>query len=343
MQPIEFAELLSRYSSEGTPFLFLIDFEMRKPFICRLDEAADEGVFFDIRGMSNFSSHPGLSAGWAEPEAGDLGRGSPSILSPERNYIPACDYGRAFSTVLKNLEGGNTYLCNLTFPTEVSVASGHPDPLTAVCSRASAPYRLLFRDEFVMFSPECFVRIDDDYIYSYPMKGTIDASLPNAAETILNDRKEFWEHNTIVDLIRNDIGMISESVDVTRFRFLDLIRMPDKQLYQVSSEIRGKLPADWRSGLGSMLLRLLPAGSISGAPKRRTVEIIAEAEGGPRGYYTGVFGVFDGERLDSAVNIRYIEKDGGKLFFRSGGGITANSCEASEYQELKDKVNVPVG
>ena len=91
-----------------------------------------------------------------------------------------------------------------------------------------------------------------------------------------------------------------------------------------------------------MLAKLLPAGSISGAPKVKTVEVIQQAEQGKRGYYTGVFGYFDGENLDSAVAIRYIEQINGQFWFRSGGGITAKSQLKEEYQELLEKVYVPI-
>jgi len=94
--------------------------------------------------------------------------------------------------------------------------------------------------------------------------------------------------------------------------------------------------------LGNILARLLPAGSVSGAPKSRTLEIIRQTEGDKRGYYTGVFGIFDGESLDSGVMIRFIEKQGSKYFYRSGGGITTQSSSESEYQEAIDKVYVPI-
>jgi para-aminobenzoate synthetase component 1 len=104
----------------------------------------------------------------------------------------------------------------------------------------------------------------------------------------------------------------------------------------------GKLPNDYAQRIGSILFELLPAGSISGAPKKKTVEVIKAAETYERGYYTGVFGYFDGETLDSGVMIRFIENINGKLYFKSGGGITTFSNAASEYQELTDKVYVPI-
>jgi para-aminobenzoate synthetase component I len=175
------------------------------------------------------------------------------------------------------------------------------------------------------------------------MKGTIDASLPHAREKILGDEKESAEHATIVDLIRNDLSMVAKNVHVSSFRYVDEIRTHDKTLLQVSSTIRGNLPEDFTCRIGDILFRLLPAGSVTGAPKKRTVEIIREAEQYDRGYYTGICGYFDGQRLESGVMIRFIENIGGQLYYKSGGGITAWSTVESEYQEMIDKVYVPLG
>ena len=87
---------------------------------------------------------------------------------------------------------------------------------------------------------------------------------------------------------------------------------------------------------------MLPAGSICGAPKKKTVEIIQKVEGYDRGYYTGIFGHFDGRDLDSAVAIRFIEKQGKNLIFKSGGGITFQSDWKKEYDEMQKKVYVPI-
>ena len=91
-----------------------------------------------------------------------------------------------------------------------------------------------------------------------------------------------------------------------------------------------------------MLSQILPAGSISGAPKAKTVETIQRAEQRQRGYYTGVFGIFDGEQLESAVAIRFISQQNGRYYFHSGGGITIQSQAEQEYQELLEKIYVPL-
>jgi para-aminobenzoate synthetase component 1 len=247
-------------------------------------------------------------------------------------------YEHAFNIVHRNLVAGNSYLTNLTFPTEIELNL----TLTEIYLRSDkARYRLLFDNQFVVFSPEIFVQIENGKISSFPMKGTIDASIPGAGQIILNDPKETAEHNTIVDLIRNDMNMVATDVIVDRFRYIEQIQTHEKTLLQVSSEISGKLPAGYNAVLGDIFQKLLPAGSISGAPKKKTVSIIKEAEGYSRGFYTGIVGYFDGKKLDSGVMIRFIRNDNGKLFFCSGGGITIHSNPHSEYQELIDKVYVP--
>ena len=174
------------------------------------------------------------------------------------------------------------------------------------------------------------------------MKGTIDASSPDAGISILNDPKETAEHNTIVDLIRNDLNRVAKDVRVDRFRYIEEINTHEKSLLQVSSEISGILPENYMARLGNIFRTLLPAGSVSGAPKKKTLEIIHEAETYKRGFYTGVFGLFDGSKLDSGVMIRFIKSDEGQLTFCSGGGITARSNARNEYEELLDKVYVPI-
>ena len=114
------------------------------------------------------------------------------------------------------------------------------------------------------------------------------------------------------------------------------------EILQTSSEISGQLPDGWQNELGTLLFKLLPAGSISGAPKAATQKLIRQAEGLPRGYYSGVFGYFDGQPLDSDVLIRFIEKVDNRYYFRSGGGITVNSQAKEEYQEILEKIYLPI-
>lgn len=317
----EFKTALNTWGQDKVPFLFWIDFELEKPVAVKLSEVNPRKVLFDINGVTNSKSK-------------SIKTGKPLVKKP----VSLSDYKSKFSKVAYHLSYGDSYLTNLTVKTEIEISQS----LNDLFHSSSAKYKILVENQFLVFSPETFIQIRDGKIYSFPMKGTIDASIPGASEIILNSVKEKSEHVTIVDLIRNDLSMIATDVHVTRFRYLDKITTSHKDLLQVSSEIVGTLANDYQSKLGDILVSLLPAGSVSGAPKPKTVEIIAQAEQEKRGYYTGVVGYFDGQRLDSGVLIRFIEKINNRYFYRSGGGITTQSELEMEYQEMIDKVYVPI-
>lgn len=312
---------MNQWGADRMPFFFMIDFEMNKPRLYHIDDLPDH-IYYDINGKTNHIIH----------------HVDDSEFTFDSTPITVETYEKAFNIVHDHLQYGNTFLLNLAFPSEINTSLS----LYEIYQRSQAKYKLYIQDELVMFSPEIFVQMRDGYIYSYPMKGTIDATAMGADLYLLNDKKEQAEHSTIVDLIRNDLSKVAREVRVTRYRYIDTIDTHKKKLHQVSSEIRGRLPKDYPSQIGTILSHLLPAGSISGAPKAKTLQIIREAEQQDRGYYTGVYGYFDGEKLDSGVMIRYIEQEAdGSIHYRSGGGITAMSDMSAEYQELIDKIYVP--
>lgn len=315
-----FIRTADRFGKLKRPFLFLIDFERRKPLIFPLEEAHASGLFFDFSGKSNI-------------EARRIDKPFEFEAFPPE---PA-RYRQGFELVQKEIRAGNSYLLNLTYPSEIHTNYS----LEELFFAASAKYKLWLAERFVCFSPETFVRIRNNKIYAYPMKGTMSADEPNALQTLMASAKEFAEHNTIVDLIRNDLALVAENIRVTKYRYPEKLETHRGAIYQTSSEICGELE-NWRENIGSILAKLLPAGSVSGAPKEKTLEIIRRAEAGERGYYSGVFGLFDGEALESAVAIRYIEQADGRLIFRSGGGITAQSDLYDEYRELAEKAYVPI-
>ncbi len=315
------AKIMNRLGKEKTPFLFVIDFAMRKPLIIPLDEIDATEILFDVNGQTNAKGRPETDK------------------KLEFNATPVSKevYCKAFQTVQHHIRRGDSFLLNLTMPSTVETNYS----LREIFYRSEAKYKLWLRDKLVVFSPEIFVKVNNGIISSYPMKGTMDASLPDAAERLLASEKELAEHYTIVDLIRNDLSMVSENVEVVRFRYIDRLKTHKGALLQMSSEIRGTLPDDYSGQIGDILLRLLPAGSISGAPKKKTVDIICSVENYDRGYYTGIFGIFDGVNLDSGVMIRYMEQTNTGMVYKSGGGITANSICEEEYRELIDKIYVP--
>lgn len=311
-------EKMNHLGANRAPFFFFTDFLGTKAWVKPLHEITEDELVFDF---SNGAS-----------------QSLPSNFNFKKYPIRQKAFSKAFHYVVEQINLGNSYLVNLTFkhPIQTNLS------LKEIYQLSRAKYKLFFDNRFVVFSPETFIKVEDGHIYAYPMKGTIDANLPNAEATILNDPKETAEHVTIVDLIRNDLSHVCTQVEVNKFRFINEVITHEKKLLQVSSEIRGKLPKNHLESLGTLLFQLLPAGSISGAPKKETVRIINHAEEHTRGFYTGICGYFDGQKLDSAVMIRFIEKEGENLFYKSGGGITTFSEEAKEYQEIIDKIYIPI-
>ena len=173
------------------------------------------------------------------------------------------------------------------------------------------------------------------------MKGTIDATKPNAEQELLQNEKEINEHRNVVELLCNDLKLISDNVRVTNFRYTEKIKRERGDIIQTSSEICGDLPPNWQNSLGDLLKKILPAGSISGNPKDKTLEIIQLAENYQRGFYTGIAGIFDGNTLDTCVLIRFIEHNENQYFYKSGGGITLQSKAQLEYDEIQQKIYIP--
>lgn len=306
-------------AKQRTPFLFISSFDGEKIFAQPLD-GLDDDIFYKLENWRNYP---------VQKRTKDF--------TFSKFPVDFNTYKKALGEVLEEIRSGNTYLLNLTFRTPVETNL----TLKEVFTYAKAKFKLYFKDEFICFSPERFVEIKENIIATYPMKGTIDAHLLDAEETILADQKEMAEHVMIVDLMRNDLGIIGSDVKVEKFRYVEKIKAGKKELLQVSSKITATLPTDWKDNLGTLLSQILPAGSISGTPKKSTVNIIKHVENFERGFYTGVFGVFDGDSFRSGVMIRFIEKYNGKFFYKSGGGITIDSDAKSEYEELIDKIYLP--
>ncbi len=188
-------------------------------------------------------------------------------------------------------------------------------------------------------SPELLVRVEDGVVSNHPIAGTRprgqdpdkDARL---AEELLNDEKERAEHLMLVDLGRNDIGRISEPGTVEVTQFMDIERY--SHVMHLVSHVQGKL----RAGLTQFdaLRACFPAGTVSGAPKIRAMEIIAELEPDKRGPYAGAVGYFDfSGNLDTAITIRTIVIKNGVAYVQAGGGIVADSVPENEYQETLNK------
>ncbi len=313
---------MDELSEQKVPFFFMVDFLVENVLVYVESELKENSILVDFQNFKNTNLY--------EEEKKDIHLKS----FPESKQ----EYRKGFDIVQENLKLGNSYLTNYTCKTEIEINLS----LEEIFHLSKAKYKVLHKDEFVFFSPETFIEVIDNEIFTHPMKGTIDAAKENAIEVLKNDIKEKAEHYTVVDLLRNDLSMVADEVKVNEFQRIDFLKTNKKNLYAMSSEISGKLKPEFQNKIGSVMRSLLPAGSILGAPKPKTLEIIQEAENYDRGYYTGVCGWFDGKNLDSCVMIRFIEKESGKLYFKSGGGITHLSNFADEYQEMKNKIYVPI-
>jgi para-aminobenzoate synthetase component 1 len=316
------AQQMDQLAAEGIPFLFILDFALVAPHVIALHEIEESDPIRIQFQMNNDTSAT---------------VNSKTEISFTKFPVSIEQYQLGFDQVMKAIKAGDTYLLNLCYST---LMLGLPS-LKEIYEVVRAPYKLYVPGKFVVFSPEQFVSIQEGIIRTYPMKGTIDASLPQAERTLLADIKEQEEHATVVDLLRNDLSIVSRKVTVDQYRYITKITTPTKSLLQCSSAISGMLEDEYVGKPGSIIHAILPAGSVTGAPKKKTVELITEIEPEPRGYYTGVFGVFDGKNLDSAVMIRMIEERTDGFYYRSGGGITYRSIAEQEYQEMLDKVYVP--
>jgi para-aminobenzoate synthetase component 1 len=316
-------EYINSLASKNIPFLFILAFEPNDNQVIPLAEIDPCKLRYQINLNTNTRKQSPV------PDN--------NKVTFRKQPIPFEDYQKQFDRVAYHLKRGDSYLTNLTCQTPIECNLS----LLEIYQRAKAKYKIWNRDEWVVFSPETFIKIEAGRIFSFPMKGTIDAALPKAEENLMKNPKEAAEHATIVDLIRNDLSRVATGVQVDRYRYLDTIKTNQGTLLQASSRISGNLAPDYKSRLGDILFELLPAGSISGAPKEKTVEIIKQTETYKRGYYTGICGIFDGQNLDSGVMIRFIEKQGSQYYFKSGGGITVNSIAEEEYHEMIQKVYLP--
>lgn len=313
------------------PFIFIINYLQDASYVEEISSVDSTELLYNLNGFTNQSTSDKSNEN--------------SCLNNKKEHIhwqsfpESLDiYRHSFNVVQRNIFAGNSFLTNLTCCTPIETNLTLQD----IYFRSKAIYKLWLKDSFTVFSPEIFVRIHQGKISSYPMKGTIDASIPDASQLLMDDPKEAAEHATIVDLIRNDLSMVANQVSVSRYRYIDTLQTNQGAILQTSSEIQGVLPEDYQEHLGEIIFKLLPAGSITGAPKKKTMQIIQEAENYDRGFYTGIMGYFDGENLDSAVMIRFVEQEGEKMYFKSGGGITCQSDVESEYNEMKQKVYVPI-
>ena len=195
--------------------------------------------------------------------------------------------------------------------------------------------------EIMSTSPETLVRLQDGRLTTFPVAGSRPRGKDEAEDEalvkdLLSDEKELSEHNMLVDLGRNDLGRIAEygTVDVTKYMMI--------HKYSKIMHICSQVEADIRSDADALdaVKSVLPAGTLSGAPKIRACEIIDELESEPRGIYGGYLD-FSGN-LDTCIAIRMAVKKDGKVYVQAGGGIVADSRPRLEYEESGNKARAVI-
>ncbi len=353
--------MMNQLGKERVPFLFIANFDTTKNIVIPLDEINPQEIAYDFQGVK--SNLPAFNECYGFQETDSHLTSTVPIWHCDP--IDFTEYQSAFTPLMKQLQQKNTHLANLTFPTPIQCNLTLPE----IFARTTAKYRLFLNHHFCSFSPETFITIQNNIIATYPMKGTINAGIPNAKQKLLENPKEQDEHQTVAEEAMRDISLVAKNARISRFRYVDKIERGDGAILQTSSIIEGDLTPDFHDHIGDLLYKLLPAGSITGSPKEATYKILNSIETYDRGFYSGVAGIYDGENLDSAVLIRYLEEDhrsneGIKaspkeipfstltpmqedeiLFhytFKSGGGITAMSQAESEYDELIEKIYLPI-
>ncbi len=205
-----------------------------------------------------------------------------------------------------------------------------------------SPYMFYFSSDDIEIagaSPETLVKLVDNQVYTFPLAGTrprgkTDEEDLLLEEDLLADEKELAEHNMLVDLGRNDIGKISEIGSVKVNRYMDIVRF--SHVMHIGSTVEGILREDY--DYLSTIDSILPAGTLSGAPKIRACEIINELEDNKRGIYGGAIGYIDlTGNLDTCIAIRIAFARDKKVFIRVGAGIVADSVPENEFEECNNK------
>lgn len=220
-------------------------------------------------------------------------------------------------------------------------------PYRVLRTTNSSPYMVYMNlddVEIMSTSPETLVRLQDGRLTTFPVAGSRPRGKDEAEDEalvkdLLSDEKELSEHNMLVDLGRNDLGRIAEfgTVDVTKYMMI--------HKYSKIMHICSQVEADIRSDADALdaVKSVLPAGTLSGAPKIRACEIIDELESEPRGIYGGALGYLDfSGNLDTCIAIRMAVKKDGKVYVQAGGGIVADSRPRLEYEESGNKARAVI-
>ncbi|MDO5336907.1 MAG: anthranilate synthase component I [Eubacteriales bacterium] len=257
------------------------------------------------------------------------------------------EYCHMVERAKKYIYEGDIFQVVLSNPLRASAEGSLFDIYRALRTENPSPYMFYFSSDDIEIagaSPETLVKLEDGILHTFPLAGTrkrgkTDTEDMALAEELLADEKELAEHNMLVDLGRNDIGKISRlgTVKVEKYKSIERF----SHVMHIGSTVTGHIRED-KDALDA-IDAILPAGTLSGAPKIRACEIIRELEGKRRGVYGGAIGYLDfSGNLDTCIAIRLIYKKNGQICIRSGAGIVADSVPEKEFEECINKAKAVV-
>ncbi|WP_289128371.1 anthranilate synthase component I [uncultured Clostridium sp.] len=269
------------------------------------------------------------------------------VKSDYKEYFSKNEYCNMVLKAKEYIKEGDIFQVVLSNRIEAEIEGSILDCYRVLRTTNPSPYMFYFYSndiEIAGASPETLVKLEDNKLYTFPLAGTRKRGRSEEEDydiekELLKDEKELAEHNMLVDLGRNDIGKISKIGTVKVEKYMGIERF--SHVMHIGSTVTGKIRGD-KDSLDA-IDSILPAGTLSGAPKIRACEIINELEGNKRGIYGGAIGYIDFTgNLDMCISIRLAFAKNGKVFIRSGAGIVADSIPENEYEECINKAKAVI-
>lgn len=266
----------------------------------------------------------------------------PHLKAPLTPQFTREEYGDMIRKAQHYIHAGDIFQVVLSNPLEAEMDGSLFDVYRVLRTTNPSPYMFYFSSDDIEIagaSPETLAKLTDGKLFTFPLAGTRPRGATEAEDQalereLLADEKELAEHNMLVDLGRNDIGRISKLGSVQVEKYLQIEHF--SHVMHIGSTVTGQIRDD-RDAVDAVDA-ILPAGTLSGAPKLRACQIIDELEGHERGIYGGAVGYLDFTgNLDTCIAIRLAYKKNGRVCVRSGAGIVADSVPDSEYQECLNK------
>lgn len=266
----------------------------------------------------------------------------PRLMSDYRRLFEEKDFCSMVERAKKYIYEGDIFQVVLSNRLEADFEGSLFDTYRVLRAINPSPYMFYFGGseiEVVGASPETLVKLENGVLHTFPLAGTKPRGTTKEEDIalereLLSDEKECAEHNMLVDLGRNDIGKISRFGSVEVEKYMSIERY--SHVMHIGSTVKGEIREDCK--VTDAVDAILPAGTLSGAPKIRACEIINELENNKRGIYGGAIGYIDFTgNLDTCIAIRIAFKKNGKVFVRSGAGIVADSVPINEYNECINK------